>query len=375
MSRPMPADFIGKDTYGVSTSANRDRLPIIPQGTRGDLTQVLVGKKGIPTRVALAGLLVADEVDDIARLVIGAIVDASNVGKTRAALSRPYEADGWSDRFIQWGRINVQAVAVAPPGQDDASNALELPGGAFPQWVLDLEIDAGKLLEAVQVDEMEVAAYAGILAYAIGKQPTADNLKAFNDNRRNAITQFMPTAERRIFVDESPYLSLEVLGKVHRSFNSVIKDRALVMSAVVDADNPLVSGSTRMFYVLFRLGAGASLNPLLIILRFGRKYPEMYGLFPDLETEYHAVAHALQRFYDASETRRMYLKVIFGSSYIPVDRKDIEALLGVAAFTLKQTDTTLENYQGGTISVEHRLRIVRHMNIAHRDEEAVPEGN
>ncbi|WGM49903.1 MAG: hypothetical protein, partial [Trichoderma harzianum negative-stranded virus 2] len=173
--------------------------------------------------------------------------------------------------------------------------------------------------------------------------------------------------------DNSPYLSLEVLGKVHRAFNLNIKDRALVMGAIVDNDDQLVSGTSRMFYNIFRLSAGASLNPLLIITKFARKYPQFYAHFRDLETEYHAAASALARFYDVHEKRRLYLKVIFGNAYVPVDRNDINSLLGVAVFTLQQSETSLENYRGGVLSVMHREKLIRLLGVVARQEEEVPE--
>lgn len=375
MSRPLPDVFKNKDTYSISIDANRGRLPVIPQGKKGSLKKVLYGKRGWATRVAMAGLQVAEDVEDVARLVIGAIVDGSEVGKTRAALNDPFEGK-WADELAEWSIAAMLAQrSTTDEAGVDSDKDLSLPGGIFPEWIDELGIDPAVMHAVNGFDEMEVAAYSGILAFAIGKQPTAENLPAFNTNRRNAVTQFMTKSELHVFIDDSPYLSIEVLGKVNRAFNSIMTDRSLVMSAIVDADHPLVNGTARMFYVLFRLLSGTSLNPLMIILRFGIKYPEMYKLFPDLETEYHAIHHAIQRFYDTNEARRMYLKVIFGSAYIPVDRNDINHLLGLATFVLKQSDTSLENYQGGTLSVAHREKAVKHLGIKMAEEEAVPESN
>lgn len=375
MSRPLPDVFKNKDTYGISISSNRGRLPVIAQGKKGSLKQVLYGKKGWAIRVAMAGLQVAEDVEDVARLVLGAIIDGSEVGKTRAALNDPHEGK-WADKLVDWSIAAMMAQhAGADDTKADSDEDLSLPNDVFPPWIEDLGIDPALMHTVSGFDEMEVAAYSGILAFAIGKQPTAENLPAFNANRRNAVTQFMTKSELNIFVDESPFLSLDVLGKVNRAFNSVMNDRSLVMSAIVDADDALVDGTARMFYVLFRLLSGTSLNPLMIVLRFGIKYPGMYKEFPDLETEYHAIHHAIQRFYDTSEARRMYLKVIFGSAYVPVDRNDINHLLGLATFVLKQSDTSLENYQGGILSVAHREKAVKLLGIKMEEEEAVPESN
>lgn len=365
----MPADFLDKDTYGIASHANRDRLTSIPAGTKADLDTVLVGKAGTPTRIAMAGLLTAEYGDDIVKLVIGAIVDASGIGATKAALNKPYTADKWSEQFIAWGKAQLKAQLSA---KEDESTAIPLPEG-LPKWVENLDMDSGTLLSTTRVSAMEVAAYAGVLAWVISKRPDENNLTAYNQRRRAAIGEFIPVGDLQIFVDDSPYLSLEVLGKVHRAFNSATKDRALVMTAVVTADNEMLSGTVKMFYVIFRLSAGAGMNPLILILKFGRKYPAMYPILSDLETEYHAASHALERLYDVPEVTRDYLKAIYGSSYVPVARNDINALLGVAVFALKQNEPNLENYKGGVLSVEHRRKVIEFLNLTEKGEESVPE--
>lgn len=369
MPRPIPEDFINKDTYGIASHANRDRLTVLPPDTKADLRDVLVGRSSVPTRLAMAGLLVAEHGDDIVRLVIGAIVDASGIGTVKSKLRHPYKEDKWSEKFISWGRDNLRAQAQK---KDDESSDLALPP-SLPEWVTDLGIDPAELLGTITFNAMEVAAYAGILAWTISKRPDEDNLSAFNDRRRNAIQEFIPVGELQIFTPDSPFLSIDVLGKVHRAFNSATTDRALVMTAVVTEDHELVSGTVKMFYIMFRLSAGAGMNPLMLILKFGRKYPELYSILTDLETEYHAASHALERLYDVSEVTRDYLKAIYGSSYVPVARSDINALLGVAVFALKQTEQNLENYKGGVLSVEHRRKVVAYLNVADVAEEAVPE--
>lgn len=369
MPRPMPADFLDKDTYGIASHASRDRLTAIPAGTKAELEDVLIGRTSIPTRVAMAGLLVADYGDDIVKLVIGAIVDASGIGATKAALSKPYNKDKWSEEFISWSKGQLQAQATKT---DDSSVSVPSPKG-LPKWVTELDIDNEVLLSTTAVSAMEVAAYAGVLAWAISKRPDENNLTAFNQKRRAAISEFIPVGDLQIFKDDSPYLALDVLGKVHRAFNSATKDRALVMTAVVTADNEMLSGTVKMFYVIFRLSAGAGMNPLILILKFGRKYPGMYPVLSDLETEYHAASHALERLYDVPEVTRDYLKAIYGSSYVPVARNDINALLGVAVFALKQTEPNLENYKGGVLSVEHRRKVIEYLNLTQQGEEPVPE--
>lgn len=382
MPRAYPAAFENKSTYGVNTDLDRDRLPKLDQNAKCGIKDILVADRQLPIRICLAALRHAEDSEDVARLVIGAVLHASGVSATAAKLTNPYiglnveQIKNWANpRAYPDSFPDTHEVPETSEGGTVPRSAVRLPmpKDSFPEWLSDIDFSDDDFIHAWTADDMEIAAYAGVLAFCIAKQPDSDNLQAFNQKRRNAVEQYMTSGEMSIFVDESPDLTLEILGKVHRTFNSIIKDRAIVFSAVVNHDEDLVSGLTRMFYVIFRLSSGNSLNPLLIITRFARKYPNFYREFPDLETEYHAAAHALQRFYDAPEKQRMYLKVIYGSAYVPVSRFDIQSLLGVAVFTLQQSESTLANYRGGILSVAHRQKLLRLLDIADAAEEDVPE--
>jgi hypothetical protein len=397
VSRTIPSSFVNQNTYGVNTNLNRDRLPKIPDNAQVELEHILVGKKYIASRLALAGLQAATDQTDILKLVIGAMIEASKTSATAAKLRSTWKTLDERSLFM-WGvrRMNSKTndstttaadvpETTAAEGEASeerqpetvaataASSGDHFPSDTFPEWLADLEMDDDDVAFAIKVSDFEIAAYAGILAYAIAKQPNAQNLEAFNQKRRNVVREYMPSGDLMVFVDESKYLDLDTLSKVHRAFNTAIKDRALVISAIIDRDNDMVSNTELMFYALFRLTAGASLNPLLIIVRYARTFPQFYEHFPDLQTEYHAVHHALQRFLDVPENRRMYLKVLFGSSYSPVSRDDINKLLGCATFALQQSETNLANYQGGILSVEHRNRLITLLNVQARAEEEVPE--
>jgi len=86
VSRPIPASFVNQSTYGVNTNLNRDRLPKIPDNIQVELEAIVSGKSHVPSRIALAGLQVAEDHNDIVRLVIGAMLDASKTTPTAAKL-------------------------------------------------------------------------------------------------------------------------------------------------------------------------------------------------------------------------------------------------------------------------------------------------
>lgn len=386
-ARAYPEVFVNKDTYGINTDKERDRIVELDPNTKGELTDVLVGPRGVATRLCITAIRDAEDAEDIARLVIGAVVDSSGVSASAAKLVDPYRKN-FADTLKTWavGRLfpDQSGTANETPQVPEGETVQEapttrspikdpLPRECLPEWLSDIDFDEETFLEAWAFDEIEISAYAGILAYCIAKQPDANNIEAFNQKRRNAVMQYIPSGQLKLFVDGSPYLDLDVLGKVHRTFNSIMIDRICLFEAVISKVEAVISGPSRIFYAMVKLSSGASLNPLLIIAKYGRKYPQFYTEFPDIEIEYHAAAHALNRFLDVKREKRMYMKLIYGSSYVPVDRRDVDNLLGVAVHALKQTEKTLENYNGGTLSVAHREKLIQLMNLTETHEEAVPE--
>lgn len=400
MPRPYPTQFVGKTSYGVSATLDQGQLPDLQKSPNVQFTEILLeGTQDFPIVACLAGLANADAAADVAKLVIGAMIHASKTPPARAKIVQN-AIGGYANRLAEWARAHIlgetDGAPPAPPappapsqGDGDepegsdagrtpapASNATSPPAypvDGLPAWFRDLDISPEDMLNAFDADPVELAAYAGILAFCIAKQPTSANIEAFNQRRRNAISASMISTEMKIFYDESPYLTLDILGKVHRTFNLIVRDRALVMSAIVDTDDRLVSGTERMFYTIFRLSSGASMNPLLLITRFARKHPELYRHFPELETEYHAAAHALTRLFDVPESQRLYLKAIYGNAYVPVDRRDIDNLLGCARFVLSRTEKTLDRYAGGTLSETHRRRLIALLDLTEQEEEAPEE--
>ncbi|QUE49141.1 MAG: nucleoprotein [Sclerotinia sclerotiorum negative-stranded RNA virus 9] len=387
--RSLPSAFLNKHGYGVDTNKNTDRLPEIPKNISFKNHKLLSGQETTPIVFVLPALVTATDPDDISKLVFSALISGSGVDATTLMMDNNISVDHVASMYTWMAQTEgppprVRRTRPAEPAADgteqpadieyseDGEHA-EYPKGNLPAWYKRLDVNPTQLQLALSVSAVELAAYAGILAHCIGKQPTAENMEAFNQRRRPAIQQFIPVGDLVIFTDNSPFLSLELLTKVHRTFNINIAERSVVMSAIIARDTPLVSGPPRMFYTIFRLSAGASLNPLLIIVKFARKYPQMYSLFPELETEYHAAAHALERFFDVNESQRMYLKVIFGSAYIPVKRDDVNSLLGVATFVLQQTETTLQHYKGGYLAPTNRTRVLEYLNITEAQAEDVPE--
>jgi len=363
MPRPIPPSFVDQDTYGVvaGADARNVRTLQVPADYKVGLTDLFIGRELLPISLAMAGLITATDPEDVAKLVLGAILAASGTPATSARISTSsmFDAGGYK-KLADWVRREIFRIDDSGDAIPDAADAnsdtpIPRPGDdCLPGWYRGLDVNLNTLRDTFEIDDVEKVAYAGILGFAVGKEPTAENLSAFNARRRNAVRSFLTADELTLFVDDSPFLSLEILTKVHRCMNSFIEDRAAVMSAVIANDRALISGNPRVFYTLFRLSAGSSLNPIFIIAKFARKYRALYAELPELETEYWAAHKAIEKFTSINERERLYQKVIFGSAYVPVERGDIQNLLGVAAFALSKTEENYENYKGGVLSEKHR---------------------
>jgi len=349
---PALSSFDNRATYSLKTDEQRLGLPRIPDAPKFICNSVLFGRTSLPTRMALLALPQATNSLAIARLVLGAIADAAGLTATATRLPDPWMRPHWTDAVIGWVAKRMQSEgehpeeAAAEDGHTVSSQDDGFPTDALPEWYREIEPSYGKLVEIFEYDQGEVAAWAAVLAMAIAKAPTSDNITAFNERRVNMVRNHVPTGELKIFVPQSEFLTLDILQKVHRSFNTLGADRAVFIRAVVQNDGPLKSGPARIFYSLFRLTAGASMNPLLLILKAVTRYPQLRRLFPDLAVEFRAADDAIRRLDTAPESERLYLKIIFGNEWSPVPRGDINRLLGICVFVLSKTDN-LVNYKGG----------------------------
>ncbi|QJT73700.1 glycoprotein 2 [Botrytis cinerea negative-stranded RNA virus 4] len=364
--RTLPTEFFNKNTYALVDDDTAGKIPVVDENKKFSYGDILQDNDAFPARLCMLGLLNNEEIADIVRLVAGGLLNASNT-KLSAAKVQGYDPKKkYSPTLKAWYISHITKEKPIGKPEDDGQESSEedlMPTNDLPDWYQELDLDNDQIDAIFSASNIEVYAYMGILAMAIAKQPNAANLDAFNMKRRQAVVNSMPSDTLHIFVDDSPFLTVELLSRVHRSFNLIIEDRALLFSAIVDRNHALLSGEHRMFFTLFRLTAGASLNPLILVTRFVRKYPHLFNLFPELHTEYFAAAVALRKFSTVPAGRRLYLKLIFGNAYVPIPRGDIDELLGMAVYVLKQEETSLSNYNGGTLSDGHREKLAKLLQI------------
>lgn len=363
--RSLPSEFFNKNTYALVDDPTAGQIPVVDENKKFSFDNLLQGNDAFPARLCMLGLLNNEEMSDVVRLVAGGLLNASNT-KLSAAKANGFLDKKYAASLKAWYIAHItKEKPVGNPEDDDADSEAEdlMPTADLPKWYQELDLDNDQIDAVFSASNIEVYGYMGILAMAIAKQPNAANLDAFNMKRRQAIVNSMTSDTLHIFVDDSPFLTVELLSRVHRSFNLIIEDRALLFGAIVDRNYALLSGEHRMFFTLFRLTAGASLNPLILVTRFVRKYPHLFNQFPELHTEYFAAAVALRKFSTVPAGRRLYLKLIFGNAYVPVPRGDIDELLGMAVYVLKQEETSLANYAGGTLSEGHREKLSQILHI------------
>lgn len=373
VQRTLPAIFLNQQSYSIVDAPQQGKLPVISDNATFSLDEIINGNGAFPSRLCMLALLTNDEQPDLQRLLCGALLNASNTPLSAARVS------GFKNNRIETGLKNwyktldekKESTSDKQPGPSDPPKStvsedgseFSLPEEFLPEWYNLLDVSRDELEAVFLASNIEVYAYIGVLAMAIAKQPTTANIEAFNGRRRQAVRNAMTSDTLYIFRDNSPFLTVEVLSKVHRTFNLVVQDRALLFTAIVDRNDPMISGEHRMFYTFFNLTAGASLNPLLLVTRFIRKYPDLFHQFPELHTEYFAAGAALAKFRQVPEARRMFLKLIFGNAYVPVPRGDIDELLGMSVFVLRQEESSLANYAGGTLSEAHQAKVSRLLSI------------
>lgn len=215
----------------------------------------------------------------------------------------------------------------------------------------------------MEADPDELGAYFGILFMAGNKRVTNDNRTAFNEKRRASALASV-TADPKIFIPGSDFLSDEVLANVYGAFISMAPARANMTARIIlQLEKPLI-GPALSFMTMFLLLIDTGMSALRIIKEAVIKHPWIRSEYPELRPELAAANEAQQIIKRASGRDRSFLKAIHGANFVPVNYSQIEILLGVCKEVLKRTTPSYQNYGGGKITDAQLQVINNHLDKA-----------
>lgn len=191
-----------------------------------------------------------------------------------------------------------------------------------------------------------VCARWGIEMYVLGKAPTAQNMRAFKENRPDAVKRVF-----KIVGDENRALHKKTLPSLS---NMMALDRALFMYNPVKLglanfwidkilDGPSNTGE-RSFLITFSLVDGTGLGGAYHIAMFLKAYP-IARTYPGLGPIIEEFDRAMEIYEREPPATRGFVKVRFGSSYKVFSSFSSGFLLDIALAYGSQTNPKLENYK------------------------------
>jgi hypothetical protein len=213
-------------------------------------------------------------------------------------------------------------------------------------------------------DETEVAAYYGVLCIAMCSQPIAGApLNKFNKNRAAAATKAV-IGSPKIFIAESPWLSFEVLQKVHASFNMYGPSRCHLITNVLRHRGEFRIGLQENFMDMFFLLTDFGLTNLSIIRDAILRYPWIVTDFEGLESEVKAANDAFLKLSEIDAETRPFAKAMFQNHLVFTAPANIRNLLGICRYALSHTHATYAQYRGGFTTPKQEAYVLTKLDVA-----------
>jgi len=334
-------EIFSTSTYSPSGGVDRSTLP-----TKPTVTATLNTYKGGPELYAYCMWQVRKApsqevvVRAIASAVAAILLDGNNFTGSPAA---PQDLTGYDE-------LTKPGTDVSLPVPTNFAGAANVTG---VEWA-----------ETANYNVSEMAAYFGVLCLAMCKQPVdGDPLNAFNKNRSKAATRAVGSGKKNIFVENSPWLTFNLLTDVHAAFNMYGPVRVHLIANVIRHKTEFNMGEQDIFMSQFMLLADFGMANLAIIRDALIRYPWLVTEIEGLDKEIEAANRAFGAVKVIDATIRPFAKAMYMNHLVFVNPADIQNLLGVCRFALSLTHTTYTNYQGGFLTDPQRQKIERRMHV------------
>nr|QXN75409.1 MAG: RNA-dependent RNA polymerase [Grapevine-associated negative single-stranded RNA virus 1] len=339
---PGHTDFWNDETAGLNDKRLKKQIPELP--LIEDTFQTVKGR-GIET---LAYLALQVQKSSEKRTLIRAIASACS-----CLLNDSSNYTGAKDACVDLTGLDRAADPQANPTEVLKTNFEDAE-----------EVTIAELLDLMEADNDEIGAYFGVLFLAGNKKLSTENRTAFNEKRRNAALASV-TRPAKIFINDSLFLTDEILTYIYGTFLSYSPIRAQMTSRVVSKLSAAHMGPSLAFVNMFLLLVDSDMSALRMIKEAVLKYPWIREEFPELRVEFNEANNGFQIIKKAPGNLRSFLKAIHGNNFVPVNYQEIDNLTGVCKTVLKRTTPSYQNYRGGKITEAQEQKIITKLGISH----------
>lgn len=295
-----------------------------------------------PIRLAMYLLPLEEDATNVMRLFVSSVLCASMIAPSKMKLVSPILL---SNIDVAMGQV-AAALTEDEAGIEDALMAVQMPK---PSWVHD-DITALNMKDVLEINPQEVYAFAGSLCMAVTKQPTAENLSAFMGRRAALATLGFMSDNPVVFTENSDYLTLPILTKIHKAASFHMLSRELTMRALATNISLMDDGNQYVFACFLMLLENSGMNSLNIIRKVLMQYPTLIQFLPHLNAEFQAADAGISKVMALPNAERSFCKSIYGSKFVPVQYSDIKRLLGICVYIGQKAEPNLANFKGGQLA-------------------------
>lgn len=208
------------------------------------------------------------------------------------------------------------------------------------------EISATDMQEYVDVTEEELGGLFAMYFYAIGKQPNGSDMRTFNQSRQKAIAALVDAETLQIFVNDSAFITPEIMMSIHKSFALLTAVRANILLPIVQQLGQATTPAGAVFQRLFMLNAGNGISIVYMAQITLEAFPGFFDTFPELHSELVALKDGLERINRLDVSIREYCKYIYGADFVPIDPGKTRQLLAVLRITATAINPTYKDFGG-----------------------------
>lgn len=337
----MPTELAKSKNYDAIKSRKMDTILATK---RKNVSGVVIAKDSdYPIRLALHFLKEEDDPTSVIRFFVGSVIAASKVAPSKFNLENPETLELSTELMVEI------ANATQLEDEEEKKKALSSISMPTPSWIME-KVTAHDMSDVMELDAMEVSAYAGALCMAVTKTPSGENLDAFVSKRAALANMGVMEASPVIFGDQSDYLTVEILLKIHKASSFYIIAREVTMRSLTSHIGEMDDGSSYVFACFLFLLENTGMNYLSIIKKVIQQYPTLPNYFPHLRLEFEAASEGISRVMTLPPSERSFCKAIYGSKFIPAQYSNVANLLGVCAYILSKSEPTMANFKGGVLS-------------------------
>lgn len=216
----------------------------------------------------------------------------------------------------------------------------------------DGEVNVAEWNEELGAEDSELGAYWGVLMRAfINVPPEGASLDQFNKNRRGNATKAL-MRKPRIFVENSDYITRDILRKVEAAFYNNPAGRANMIQHIVAKIDMPKTGMAISFYQMFEMLENSGMTGYALVKEGFEKGLPILAQFPEIWSELEYIDQVLGRLNRMDQVMLPWAKLALGDEFVPGSPNEMAVTIAICKEIVSHVKPKMRDYKTSDISEE-----------------------